>query len=197
MTNSTQKTTLYRYFDSDGQLLYVGITGDNTKRQSQHRRNSFWFGEIASATFEHFDDRISALEAEATAIQEEKPKFNILKTGFGIVRSSMVIDFSAKVHLVQMLSEPDGGWDKIHKDWAAEVKSWIAGHECINWDFDWDTHLAWHLYEIKLQYDHKARAKFLAHQECEKCYGIFTTEWFEQNVQKGINEILEWSNNER
>ncbi len=80
MDNSIQKTTLYRYFDSEGQLLYVGITGDNTKRQSQHRRNSFWFGKIASATFEHFDTRAEADSAETLAIKNEKPLHNIAKT---------------------------------------------------------------------------------------------------------------------
>lgn len=111
MDNSIQKTTLYRYFDSEGQLLYVGITGDNTKRQSQHRRSSFWFGEIASASFEHFDTRDQALTAESAAIRYEKPLHNIAQTGFRLVHSPYV-------HMIHLAGSPDGGHDKIHSDFC-------------------------------------------------------------------------------
>ena len=74
--NSAFKTFIETYTSVSAgggieELLYVGITGDNTKRQSQHRRNAFWFGKIASATFEHFESREDALAAEAAAIESE------------------------------------------------------------------------------------------------------------------------------
>jgi len=111
MNNSNQKpTTLYRYYDKDGKLLYVGITGDNTKRQSQHRRNAFWFGEIASATFEHFGSRQEALDAESRAIDNENPKHNVAR-GAKIKHD----DF---VHMIYLAGNPDNGHDKNHKEFA-------------------------------------------------------------------------------
>lgn len=121
MDNSIQKTTLYRYFDSEGQLLYVGITGDNTKRQSQHRRNSFWFGEIASATYEHFDQREAALEAEAIAIRHEKPKFNIAGTGSGLK-----LAHSPYTHLIYLAGMPDGGHDALHEEFVKSYHELFA-----------------------------------------------------------------------
>ena len=108
------KTTLYRYFDSDGKLLYVGITGDNVKRQSQHRRNAFWFGEIASATFVHFDSREEALEAEAAAIRYEKPAHNIQGVG------GIKVLQSPYIHMVWLAGSPDEGHDNTHKEFCAE-----------------------------------------------------------------------------
>ena len=102
MDNSIQKTTLYRYFDSEGRLLYVGITGDNTKRQSQHRRNSFWFGEIASAKFEHFDTRRDAAQAEVLAIKNEKPLHNTQHLNSKKVEWNPV-QIVAKWHLVSLI----------------------------------------------------------------------------------------------
>ena len=112
MNNPTKNlTTLYRYFDSDGHLLYVGITGDNTKRQSQHRRNAFWFGEIASATFEHLPTRQEALEAEAKAIKNENPKHNISR--------GSTLRHSSFTHMVFLAGQPDGGHDKDHEDFVS------------------------------------------------------------------------------
>ena len=108
------KTTLYRYFDSEGQLLYVGITGDNTKRQSQHRRNSFWFGLIGSATFEHYDSKDEALNAETIAIENESPKHN---QKYGIV-----ISHSPWAHMLLCSAEPDGGHNREHKLFASLMK---------------------------------------------------------------------------
>ena len=38
-----EPTCLYRHFDKDGQLLYVGISRDVWKRQSDHRIKSHWY----------------------------------------------------------------------------------------------------------------------------------------------------------
>ncbi len=58
-------TTLYRIFDSEEQLLYVGVSG---------RR---YLGRF----YEHEDDKRESLEAELFAIQTEHPRFNFLGRG--------------------------------------------------------------------------------------------------------------------
>ena len=74
------KTQLYRHYDSDNTLLYVGISYDVFKRTRQHAKHSNWHKEISRIDVEAFDTRDEALDAETVAIQSELPKYNIQKT---------------------------------------------------------------------------------------------------------------------
>jgi len=69
---------LYRHYDKDDCLLYVGINFSAIERFSQHR-GATWFKEITTLEIEEFPDRESAEFAETVAIKSEKPKFNIAK----------------------------------------------------------------------------------------------------------------------
>ena len=70
------KTALYRHYDADGALLYVGATTDPDRRAGQHRRYSGWSDRIASTHVQWFDSREAALAAEARAIASENPAHN-------------------------------------------------------------------------------------------------------------------------
>jgi len=74
------RTSLYRHFDKDGTLLYVGISLSALNRLGQHADHSAWFKTISNVTIEHFDTREEALKAETLAIRQEKPLHNIQKT---------------------------------------------------------------------------------------------------------------------
>jgi hypothetical protein len=56
-------TALYRHFDDEGRLLYVGISLSPTYRLSQHRVSSSWFVRISRISVEWFHNRDTALEA--------------------------------------------------------------------------------------------------------------------------------------
>lgn len=71
------KTSLYRHFDAEGNLLYIGISLSALNRLSQHADNSHWFEKISNVTIQHFPNRSAALVAEALAIAKENPAFNI------------------------------------------------------------------------------------------------------------------------
>ncbi len=71
------KTSLYRHFDSDGVLLYVGVSISHLHRLEQHQRHSPWFGAIHTQRIEWFDTREAALAAERDAVIHEKPLHNI------------------------------------------------------------------------------------------------------------------------
>jgi predicted GIY-YIG superfamily endonuclease len=73
---SDMGTQLYRHFDGDNNLLYVGVSLSTFNRLSQHRDHSEWFKKIGRVEIEHFETRPLALEAEKKAIKTEKPKFN-------------------------------------------------------------------------------------------------------------------------
>lgn len=73
----TRPTSLYRYFDAEGRLLYVGITARRTRRGHEHERDKDWWGDVASSTIEHFPTRAEASEAEGLAISSENPLHNL------------------------------------------------------------------------------------------------------------------------
>jgi hypothetical protein len=68
--------TLYRFFDSEGRLLYVGISKFFEARLKQHYRNSSWFFDSVSCTLEHFETREQVEQAESLAIKTENPIHN-------------------------------------------------------------------------------------------------------------------------
>lgn len=69
--------SLYRFFDADDRLLYVGITTSGSARLAQHSRDKEWFSTVSRATFEHFATREDALAAEKAAIKAERPAYNL------------------------------------------------------------------------------------------------------------------------
>lgn len=73
-----RQTSLYRYRDAKGRLLYVGISGKLARRLHQHESGTRpWVHEATNITVEHFDTRAEALAAESEAIATEDPVYNI------------------------------------------------------------------------------------------------------------------------
>jgi predicted GIY-YIG superfamily endonuclease len=69
-------TSLYRWYDENDALLYVGVSTNVARRAGQHEDKEWWH-RVARSTVEQFDSRGAALDAEATAIQVERPLYNI------------------------------------------------------------------------------------------------------------------------
>lgn len=71
---------LYRIFDSEAVLLYVGSTMNISARITAHVAQQTWAHKIATITVEHFGTKSDALEAEGRAIYFEKPIYNRVVT---------------------------------------------------------------------------------------------------------------------
>lgn len=69
---------LYRHWNVDDQLLYVGISGTSLKRFVQHNSTSEWASQVVKITIERFPTRLEAQIAEVEAILAEKPLHNVL-----------------------------------------------------------------------------------------------------------------------
>lgn len=67
---------LYRHFDSNNELLYVGISLSALVRLGQHKEHSHWYHSIVRVEIEQFPSRKEALLAETKAIENENPKHN-------------------------------------------------------------------------------------------------------------------------
>lgn len=86
--------SVYRFFDSDGTLLYVGATKCGPRRFSAHEKREWW-PDVALIEIEHFDSREEALAHESEWIRSRDPKFNVKGTRFH--RRSDVCILYAKV----------------------------------------------------------------------------------------------------
>ena len=69
--------TLYRFFNAEGTLLYVGITNDPGRRMTKHRGGKSWWLEVARVEMEQHPDRLALRAAELKAIEHERPLYNI------------------------------------------------------------------------------------------------------------------------
>lgn len=77
MTISQGRTGLYRVFDATGKLLYIGISQNPDVRFSQHSQIKDWWRDVVERRVEWHPSRKEAELAEKTAIQTEKPHWNI------------------------------------------------------------------------------------------------------------------------
>lgn len=108
-TNSPQ--VLYRFWDEQDRLLYVGISVNFTARLNQHYKNSPFFRQASYVTLEHYPDRASVEAAELKAIESEgaiynkayNPDFETVTTHFG-----KIVDWVYRSHTV-----PEGHFELI------------------------------------------------------------------------------------
>ena len=67
---------LYRHFDGNDKLLYIGASENIKDRTSHHRNRSEWFDDVLKITLEHYKSRTELLDAEAFAVIAERPTNN-------------------------------------------------------------------------------------------------------------------------
>lgn len=77
MRNRRARHELYRFYGTQGELLYVGITGSVQQRTSKHRVTQPWWDLVATMTVQRFETRAESVLAERVAIRDEDPIFNI------------------------------------------------------------------------------------------------------------------------
>lgn len=73
-----RRTCVYRFFDENDRLLYVGLSMNFDGRLAKHRRKPWW-PQVARTEIEWFDGRESAKTAEKIAIHHENPVYNITR----------------------------------------------------------------------------------------------------------------------
>lgn len=67
---------VYRFYDAEGDLLYIGSTNQRRQRFRTHERTSPWWGRVADVKVEDFPAILDARIAEAKAIYAEDPPCN-------------------------------------------------------------------------------------------------------------------------
>lgn len=73
---SRHDTYLYRYYNADGDLLYVGSTNGLASRDAAHKRNTCWRALAVERTAQGPMPRQYARLLEHVAIRDEQPMHN-------------------------------------------------------------------------------------------------------------------------
>ena len=74
---SSRTTHLYRLWNADGELLYIGISKSAMRRLTDHQKGKSWGDEVSQVTIENVATRAEAERLEADAIASERPKYNV------------------------------------------------------------------------------------------------------------------------
>lgn len=67
---------VYRCYNSQKRLLYIGSSAEWWNRFEYHRRRTLWWREVEEIALTHYPTIDDAVLAEAKAIRKEKPKYN-------------------------------------------------------------------------------------------------------------------------
>lgn len=74
----TNRNVLYRIFDGDGALLYIGATTSLATRIASHAQTQPWWDEASEIKLKRFETFEELAKAEVLAIEFEHPKYNVL-----------------------------------------------------------------------------------------------------------------------
>jgi len=66
--------TVYQFFDSDGEVIYVGMTCDWLQRQKQHRIKP-WFPEVATIALDKYEELAKARASESQLLRQHRPRY--------------------------------------------------------------------------------------------------------------------------
>lgn len=72
------RPVVYRLYDKNDRLIYIGATHHLPMRMKFHEQRSWWNDLIGRIEYADYPTRDDALAAEAVAIQEEEPVYNVL-----------------------------------------------------------------------------------------------------------------------
>lgn len=68
---------LFVFYDESRTLLYAGVTNSPSMRFMQHAAERDWWPAVRTITLEYHETMGAALEAERSAIRDERPAHNI------------------------------------------------------------------------------------------------------------------------
>lgn len=74
-------TCVYRHYDADDVLLYVGASVSPIARAEEHASCAAWYRQIARIDLQWFATYAEAIDAERRAIRDESPKHNKMRYG--------------------------------------------------------------------------------------------------------------------
>lgn len=122
-------TAVYRLYDADGRLIYIGQSQRMGQRMRGHMLNSWFYELVDSIELEYYPTRPAAVAAETLAIQEMQPAFNVMCTTDGPIPTDadLAIAFRWRFEegrllgmtVMNLVNERVRGIDRWSRGWAA------------------------------------------------------------------------------
>ena len=109
------QTAVYRHYDADGQLLYVGISSRPLRRGYEHSISAHWAERVSVTKQEWFESRAEAAAAERKAIRAERPIAN--QRGGNASSNQITILLDSWPSRKQLANEIGARTQQVHK-WA-------------------------------------------------------------------------------
>ena len=107
-----RRTAVYRHYDKDGTLLYVGCSVDPTHRFVLHTYTSDWHTFSDRCEVEWYEDRNTALRVERDAIESEDPIFNVRDSRLGPGLATAYLAQASKQHAKVLDTDSDMRQDR-------------------------------------------------------------------------------------
>lgn len=117
--------SLYRYFDKNDELLYVGITSRGLNRSHQHAASQPWWHLVVRSTVEHFSRVAFARMAEKRAIATERPLFNLAGADHR-QRPHRVWAGAAEPTILPVAEDPASAADEAERRLALAAQEFVA-----------------------------------------------------------------------
>jgi hypothetical protein len=86
-------TSVYRYYDKWGLLLYVGVTGRAGRRNREHSKYASFWPYVARQEVDHFPAPAQALACEAKLIRINRPPFNTIHNAEHVAARTAYLEF--------------------------------------------------------------------------------------------------------
>lgn len=127
---SSERTSVYRLYNANDQLLYVGIAKRFGSRWEQHANAQSWWGQVDHQTVRWCASREDALLAEKRAINEEMPVYNKVGSPWEAIAKDDGTGFA----VIPKVQNPKSRRGNRHKTpllgWhprQAELGAWVRG----------------------------------------------------------------------
>lgn len=175
---------LYRFYDTDGHLLYVGVTLDPSARWKTHSKDKPWWLDVANITVELYPSRSTVIDAERAAIIAERPRYNIVHnhgrpdgTTIPTAQLDRLLPIQVGDWAALGLKDgrcPVGGVMAIDATWVSlRLKSFLHGGlmnqiEMIRWDT---------IERVELAYPEDAEEGHFGSEMDDQHLGQFQTAW--------------------
>jgi predicted GIY-YIG superfamily endonuclease len=100
-TDDERPYAVYRLYDADDRLLYVGMTSDSERRMQAHASGKVWWNQVAHQVIEWHPGKADALTAEAAAIRTEFPRYNVVHaiTPESLTARQLLAEWKARVKM--------------------------------------------------------------------------------------------------
>jgi predicted GIY-YIG superfamily endonuclease len=112
----TATHVLYRMFDRDGGLLYVGITNDPKVRFRTHSRSQPWWDQVANITVQNHTSREALADAEQKAIRTESPLYNVALRPIAVPPPARPAPRCPTCRAPEPSQVPLDEWEFLHED---------------------------------------------------------------------------------